>query len=141
MQITLICWMWGLLSARALWRCGVGSIFQWCQYLFLICLQGSRCDLGCNLGRCLAAFKTVLGDIWGTLNFWGTIWIMVSRRELQGLLPLFGAHQWSCDAQIFVEPVPLFTSLGLTGKLQSDLKTSRGWRQGWESPTGTGSIN
>lgn len=27
-------------------------------------LQGSGCDLGCNLGWCLSAFKTVLESIW-----------------------------------------------------------------------------
>lgn len=52
-----------------------------CQYLLPICLQGSGGDSGCNLGWCsrsllgLAAFKTVLGNIWGRLKCWGTLWV------------------------------------------------------------------
>lgn len=47
--------------------------------------QGSGADLGCDLGWCsrsllgLAAFKTVLGNIWGRLKCWGAIWVKQAR--------------------------------------------------------------
>ena len=87
--------------------------------IFPICPQGSGRDLECNLGWCLrrllglAVFKTMLGNIWGMLKCQGTIWITVSRRELQGSLLLFRGDQRSRGAHSFAEPIPVAQILGV----------------------------
>lgn len=98
---------------------GCGCAFQWHQYLFPIRLQGSGRDLGCNLVWCLrrlldlAVFKTVLGNIWGMLKRRDTIWVTVSRRELQGSLLLFRGDQSSHGAHFFADPMPIAQVLGV----------------------------
>lgn len=78
--------------------------------------QGSGADLGCDLGWCsrsllgLAAFKTVLGNIWGRLKCWGAIWVK------QGSLLFFERAQRSHTAQFLHSPCLFLGSCGLTGR-------------------------
>lgn len=81
--------------------------------------QGSGGDLGCDLGWCSrsllgsAAFKTVLGNIWGRLKCWGALWVkQVRAAEVNAVLRMSPAIP---RCSFFLHSLCLFlSSCGLT---------------------------